>query len=148
MTTEPQQPTVLDAAAIEPGFGEVVLKDGPGGLRAKRFVGRFLTESKDYAKAGIEVTKVYRSRKGKFVVQHQVAEWAEFPQRSDLISELKADWRSWRNVFGVGTDEPEWGDYTVEIVDTVDELRDKVSPKLYRRVAAAVETPSTEDLDI
>ncbi|MFI5777100.1 EXLDI protein [Nocardia sp. NPDC051570] len=147
MTTEPQQPAVLDAPNDE-GLGEIIVKDGPGGLRAKRFVGRFLCEAKDYGKTGVEVSKVYRSRTGKFVVQHQVAEWTEFQNRSDLMTELKLDWRNWRNLLGIGSDEPDWGDYTVDIVDSIDELREKVSPKLYRRVVAAVETPHTEDLDI
>ncbi|MCM6776020.1 EXLDI protein [Nocardia sp. CDC159] len=144
MTTEPQQPAVLD----DERFEEILVKDGPGGLRAKRFVGRFLAEAREHTKTGIEVTKVYRSRKGKFVAQRQATEWLEFPNHADLVAELKSDWRNWRNLLGFGPELPEWGDYTVEIVDSIEELRERISPKLYRRVAAAVETPRTDDLDI
>ncbi|MBF6327592.1 EXLDI protein [Nocardia transvalensis] len=148
MTNDPQQPDVLAAVGAEEEFDEIIVKDGPGGLRAKRFVGRFLAETKEYSKTGIEVTKVYRSRKGKFVVQRLQSDWSEFPNRTNWMAELKSDWKNWRSMLGFGLEEPEWGDYTVDIVDSTDELREQLSSKLYRRVVAAVEPARTEDLDI
>ncbi|RDI46191.1 EXLDI protein [Nocardia mexicana] len=123
-------------------FGEISLKDGPGGLRVKRFIGRYLAEARDVAKTGTEVVRVYRSRKGKFVVHRQQSDWSDL----SALSELAADWRNWRSILGKG--DQDWGDFTVEIVDSLDELRAVVTPKLYRRVAAAVEQPQAENLDI
>ncbi|GAB2688531.1 EXLDI protein [Nocardia thraciensis] len=123
-------------------FGEISLKDGPGGLRVKRFTGRYLAEAREVGKSGTEVVRVYRSRKGKFVVHRQQADWSDL----SVLSELAADWRNWRGVLGKG--DQDWGDFTVEIVDSLDELRAVVTPKLSRRVAAVVEQPQAETLDI
>jgi EXLDI family protein len=40
------------------------------------------------------------------------------------------------------------GDSTLEVVDTVDELREKLPPELFDLVAAAAKQPVVEDLDI
>ncbi|WP_280267697.1 EXLDI protein [Nocardia wallacei] len=147
MTTDPQhleeQNRADDQGELVPAdaaFGEITLKDGPGGLRIKRFTGRYLAEVREVAKTGIEITKVYRSRKGKFVIQRQQTDWSDF----STLSNFAADWKNWRSILGDG----DWGDFTVEIVDSLDDLRAAVSPKLHRRVAAAVERPQAETLDI
>ncbi|MBF6171479.1 EXLDI protein [Nocardia blacklockiae] len=147
MTTDPHpgEPAATelpaeDADAAE--LGEITLKDGPGGLRRKRFVGRFLAEAREVAKTGIEVDRVYRSRKGKFVIQRQRSDWSDF----STLTNFAADWTNWRGILGVG--EQNWGDFTVEIVETLEDLRVAVAPKLYRRVVAATERLQTEVLDI
>ncbi|MFF0491392.1 EXLDI protein [Nocardia sp. NPDC004068] len=143
MTTESEPANVLEDA-----LREIVVKDGPNGLRGKRFTGRFLARTRDCTKVGIESHEVYRSRTGKFVVQRHMAEWAEFPNRKIVVADLGSSWKNWRNLFGLGPEEPDWGDYSVEIVDSIDELREHIPAKLHRRVVAAVETPYTEDLNI
>ncbi|WP_024800464.1 EXLDI protein [Nocardia sp. BMG51109] len=149
MTTDPQNPDVLDERPAEGNridlvgveYGEIVLRDGPGGVLRKRFEGRHLAEVREITKAGIEATRVYRSRKGKFVIQRQQADWSDLSTLTSL-----SDWRNWRSALGVG--EQNWGDFSVQVVDSLDELRVAIAPKLYRRVAAAVQQPRTEDLDI
>ncbi|BCK53069.1 EXLDI protein [Nocardia wallacei] len=123
-------------------YGEITLKDGPGGLRRKRFTGRYLAEAREVAKTGVTVDRVYHSRKGKFVIQRQRSDWSDVT----TLTGLAADWTNWRGILGVG--EQNWGDFTVEILDSLDDLRGVVPPKLYRRVVAATEQPHTEVLDI
>ncbi|QIS17735.1 EXLDI protein [Nocardia terpenica] len=148
MTTDPQQSDVLDRVhgdepePVDGDLEQIVVKDGPGGARAKRFFGRFVAETRDYAKTGVTVIRVYRSRRGKFVVQHQSSDWSDFSS----LANFPADLRAWRSMLGVG--DPHWGDFEVDVVDSLDELRGVVPPKLYRRVVAAIEPPRLEDLDI
>ena len=56
-------------------------------------------------------------------------------------------WRAW---LGIG--DFSWvgstGDSTLEVVDTVDELRAKLPQELFDMVAAAAQQPAVEDLDI
>ncbi|MBB5912932.1 EXLDI family protein [Nocardia transvalensis] len=148
MTTDPHSDEDTRAAVAEyDGLEEISLKDGPGGLRVKRFAGRYLAEAREVAKTGFEVTRVYRSRKGKFVIQRQQSDWSDLSTMATLAADWKNEWKNWRGLLG-GAGDRNWGDFTVEIVDSLDDLRPAVAPKLYRRVVAAVEQPRAEDLDI
>ncbi len=40
------------------------------------------------------------------------------------------------------------GESTLEVVDTLDALREKIPPQLYDMVAASARQPAVEDLDI
>ncbi|WP_378737070.1 EXLDI protein [Nocardia brasiliensis] len=125
-------------------FDEVVVKLGPGGARVQRFAGRLLGESPQVTKAGIEVVRVYSSRKGKYVVHRRTAEWTDFSVMADWVKELKK--KNWRNVLEL--DELSWGDSTLEVVDSDEELRDRVPAKIYRTLVDVTEQPPIEDLDI
>ncbi|WP_280270448.1 EXLDI protein [Nocardia wallacei] len=142
MTTDPQPWEAPGADLSAEDYGEITLKDGPGGLRRKRFTGRYLAEAREVAKTGVAVDRVYRSRKGKFVIQRQRSDWSDFA----TLTSFPADWSSWRGILGGG--EQNWGDFTVEIVDSLDDLRVAVASNLYRRVVAATERLHTEVLDI
>ncbi|MFF3566770.1 EXLDI protein [Nocardia jiangxiensis] len=153
MAIDSQQPVSADTpdstdAAAE--FTTVELADGPAGARTKRFEGRFVVQGREFGKREVEVTKVYQGRSGKFVVQRQRFDWAEMASRANF----QGNWKNWLSMLGgggFGVDleaEPTWGDYEVEVVDTLDDLRGLLSAKLHRRVVAVVEQPRIEYLDI
>ncbi|MEV6561031.1 EXLDI protein [Nocardia sp. NPDC051756] len=125
------------------GFREVVVKVGPGGGRAQRFTGRLLGESTQFTRAGVEQVRVYLSRKGKYAVHKQTTDWTDFSVVTDWVKDLKKDWRN-----GFDLDDQSWGDATLEVVDSVAELRDRVPLKIYRTLVDVTEHPPIEDLDI
>ncbi|MEV6323097.1 EXLDI protein [Nocardia sp. NPDC051787] len=160
MTSDPNNLTsadVVDEAACgvsftkgdtEPGgvedFREIVLKVGPGGVRRQRFFGTLLGESREYTKVGMDVVRVYVSRKGKFVVHRQESNWREMAAATDWT-----DWKNWGRVLvGFTGADREWGDYTVEIVDTPAELEGRIPAHIYRTVVDVAENPSSQDLQI
>ena len=86
---------------------------------------------------------VYRSRSGKFVIHTQ-----RNPDWSSRSADGKpGGWRAW---LGIG--DFSWvgstGDSTLEVVETVDELRAKLPPELFDMVVVAAQQPVVEDLDI
>lgn len=121
------------------GFDEITVRVGPQAKRKVRFTGVMLgTWGNNTA-----VINVYRSRSGKFVVHTWRA-----PDWSSRDADGKpGGWRSW---LGIG--DFSWvgstGDSTLEVVDTVDELREKLPPELFEMVSAAARQPVVEDLDI
>ncbi|MFQ6398371.1 EXLDI protein [Nocardia sp. KC 131] len=122
-------------------FHEVLVKVGPGGVRRQRFFGRAIGESRQFTKVGIQTVRVWVSRKGKFVVQVRRSEWADLSEMTNLIK----DWKNWRTT--LGTDDFGWGDYTVDVLDSVEELRDRVPERIYRALADAAGKPYTEDIN-
>ncbi|MFD0366007.1 EXLDI protein [Nocardia sp. GCM10030253] len=126
-------------------FGEVVLKVGPGGARQQRFFGRLVGESRQYSKVAIETVRVYLSRKGKYVVQVHRSEWSDLAESTDWFKDWK-NWKNWRGM--VGADELSWGDFTVEVVDSLEQLRDRVPEKIYRTLVDVAAHPYSQDLDV
>ncbi len=123
------------------GFDEVTVRVGPGPKagRKVRFTGVLLGTWGNNTTA----VNVYRSRSGKFVIHTQrMPDWA-----SRDADGRPGGWRSW-----LGLGDFSWvgstGDSTLEVVDTVDELREKLPPELFDMVAAAAMQPAVEDLDI
>ncbi|MFJ9362929.1 EXLDI protein [Nocardia sp. NPDC101769] len=151
------------------GMREITLRVGPGGGRTQRFVGRLLAEAQHVTKEGSESVQVFLSRKGKLVVHRHYVEWSDFAQASkNAARERKAEFitarhssdqsdlsvftnwakgfKNWREFLGLGEDG--YGDFTLEIVDSLMELRDRIPAKVYRIVADVVENPSSQVLDI
>lgn len=124
-------------------FREVVVKVGPGGVRAQRFTGRLLGESTQFTRVGVEQVRVYLSRKGKYAVHKQTTDWTDFSVMTDWVKDLKKDWRN-----GFDLDDQSWGDSTLQVLDSVEELRDRVPLKIYRTLVDVTEHPPIEDLDI
>jgi len=150
LTTDPNAPTgtessatVIDVTKTAPGqFREILLEVGPGGGRQQRFQGRLLGEGREYTKVGVELIRVYLSRKGKYVVHRRVSEWSDFA----ALSWIK-DWKkNWREIFEI--DDRTWADYTVEIVESFEDLAGLVPAKIYRSLADVTKHPQIEDLDI
>ncbi|QLY31799.1 EXLDI protein [Nocardia huaxiensis] len=153
---------------------EIVLRVGPGGGRTQRFTGRLLTESHQVTTAGTEIIRIYLSRKGKFVVHRHYIDWNDltqhakktFQDKKEGFAEARAqaghsgqfsqadlavfgnwlkDMKDWRGFLGL---DENFGDFTLDIVDTLAEVRNLVPAKAYRIVADAVGNPSVEHLDI
>ena len=125
------------------GYEEVVVRVGLGNGRKVRFTAALAGMYADTAKGREAVYNVYRGRTGKYVihVERQEQFWM-------VDGEGKpAGWRGW-----IGVGDVRYGsapkESTLEVVDTLEQLRDKVPPELFDMVARSSQQPSVEDLDI
>ncbi|MCK2238833.1 MULTISPECIES: EXLDI protein [unclassified Crossiella] len=144
------------------GFDEIVVKVGPGVGRKVRFSGVLLGEWGAASDQRMEVYRVYRSRTGKFVLHvDRSPDWTSnwTPTDPTGASATTGGWRgligmgknqSWTSFLGLG--EQTWGfaegEATLEVVETVEQLREKIPEELYTLIARAAEHPPVEDLDI
>ena len=125
------------------GFDEFIVRVGPGKGRKVRFTGVFLGEWLNTSYSRVETFRVYRGRTGKYVLH---------VERSPDFSVLNAEGKpaGWRGYLGIG--EISYGNIpgesTLEVVATLDELRDKIPPQLYDSISASARHPAVEDLDI
>lgn len=124
------------------GYEEIELAVGHNGVRRVRFSGALLGEWRDINDQRMEHIRVFRSRKAKIVLHAQYSAWSEYPKDASLLK----DWKQWRRVLGIG--DQDWGDFQLEIVDSLADLKGKIPDKLYDRVADIVDRPAIEDLDI
>ena len=125
------------------GFEEIIVHVGPAPGRKVRFVGVLLGEWVNSSWTRVEAFRVYRSRTGKFVVHVE-----RTPASSVLDSEGRP--AGWRGHLGLGNFSYAMtpGESTVEVIESLDELRDRIPPQLYDMVAASAQRPVVEDLDI
>ena len=125
------------------GFDEVVVRVGPGRGRKVRFTGILLGEWINATSSRAETFRVYRGRRGKFVVHIE---------RSPEYTMVDADGKpaGWRGYLGIGNvsygSAP--GESTLEVVASLDELRTRIPAQLYDMVAGSAQRPPVEDLDI
>ena len=121
------------------GFDEITVRVGPKAGRKVRFTGVLLGTWGNNTTA----INVYRSRSGKFVVHTQrTPDWT-----SRDAEGRPGGWRSWLGI-GDYTWVGSTGESTLEVVDTVEVLREKIPSELFDLVAAAAKQPVVEDLDI
>ena len=135
----------LEEGRLE-GYDEITVRVGRGAGRKQRFSGVLLAEGGRSSKNGYEAFKVYRSRTGKFVLH---------ADRSNLYSvgaddeQYLSGWRSW---IGNWSSDQSWsmaqGEATLDVVDTIEELRELIPEDLYELVEEAGNHPVVEDLDI
>jgi EXLDI family protein len=128
------------------GHDEVTVKVGVGAGRKVRFSGILLGEWGRSTASSVEVYRVYRSRKGKFVVHaDRSPKWSSGPDDD----KWNTGWRAW---VGNWSANQTWtytqGEATLEVADSLEALRGLVPPELYDLVAAAAEHPDVEDLDL
>jgi EXLDI family protein len=125
------------------GFDEITVRVGPGAGRKVRFTGALLGTWGNSTSGRAEIINVYRSRSGKFVIHIQ-----RTPDWTTRDAEGRpGGWRGWLglgNFSWLGTT----GESTLEVVDTVDMLREKIPSELFDMVAASAQQPVVEDLDI
>ncbi len=125
------------------GFDEVVVRVGPGHGRKIRFNGVFLGEWVNTSYSRVETFRVYRGRSGKFVLHIE---------RSPDFSMLNAEGKpaGWRGYLGIG--DISYGntpaESTLEIVESLEELRGRIPTQLFDSVASSTRQPDVEDLDI
>lgn len=125
------------------GFDEIIVRVGLGKGRKVRFVGVLLGEWLNTTPSRVETSRVYRGRTGKFVVHIE---------RSPDFSMVDAEGKpaGWRGYLGIGNvsygSTP--GESTLEVVESLDDLRERIPPQLYDMVAGAAQRQPVEDLDI
>ncbi len=126
------------------GFEEITVRVVPGG-RKVRFSGVLLGEWTNSSSSSSlwEVFRVYRSRTGKYVLHtDRTAEYAA------LDAEGKP--AGWRGYLGLGNisyrSRP--AQSTLDVFDSLDELRPRIPVQLYEMVADSADRPAVENLDI
>ncbi|GAB1818753.1 EXLDI protein [Herbidospora sp. RD11066] len=137
----------------EEGYDEVVLKVGQGtAVRKQRFSGILLGEWGRTTGRRDEKFRVYRSRKGKFVLHVERS-----PEWTDSLTRGADNWVS--GLFSrealrtyLGLADSDWGfvqgEATLEVFDTFDQLGGRI-PEEFRTLLTELDRdPPVEDLDI
>jgi EXLDI family protein len=129
------------------GFDEITVSVGPGRGRRQRFSGVLLGEWARSTNTSFAIYRVYRTRTGKFAVHtERSAEWK--PGGPDA-EKWTTGWRSW---VGNWSSNQSWGltpeHSTLQVADSIDELRELLPDELYAMVAELADQPAVEDLDI
>ncbi len=128
------------------GFKEITVKVGSPPNRKQRFFGVFLGEWGRQARNRVERYRLYRTRTNKFAVHiERSPDWSwEHPAGNGGWFERMT------NYLGMG--DQSWGhtagEAKLEVVETVEELREKIPAELFEMVKGALENPTIEDLDI
>ena len=125
------------------GFDEIIVRVGLGRGRKVRFTGVLLGEWANSSSSRVETFRVYRGRTGKFVLH--VERGAEF-----VMVDAEGKPAGWRGHLGIGNisygSTP--GESTLEVIETLDELRERIPRQLYEMAAGSARQPPVEDLDI
>jgi EXLDI family protein len=125
------------------GFDEITVRVGIGSGRKVRFVGVLVGEWADTTRGREEQFRVFRGRKGKYVVHvDRSAQW--------WMHDAEGKPAGWRGYLGIG--DIQYGsaprESTLEIVETLDDLQGKIPPALYEMVARSSHQPAVEDLEV
>jgi EXLDI family protein len=128
---------------LREGFDDIVVRVGIGAGRKVRFTGLLVGEWLDTRQKAAEHFRVWRGRTGRFVLHiERSADWWA----------VDADGKpaGWRGHLGIG--DVRYGsspkESTLEVVDTLEALRDKVPPELFEMVSRSARQPTVEELDI
>jgi EXLDI family protein len=125
------------------GYDQVTVRVGVGAGRKIRFSATLVGEWADTIDSRTERIRVWRGRKGRYVlhIEREPQYWMEDAEGKPA---------GWRGYLGIGN--VRYGgapkESTLEVVDTLEELRQKVPQELYEMVARSSRQPAVEDLDI
>lgn len=129
--------------ALQDGFDEITVSVGAGKGRRQRFFGVLLGEWARSTKDRVEQFHVYRTRTGKYVLHTERSAQAHWSAGADGTA------TGLRKYF---SSDQQWGTTppiaTLEILDALDDLRERVPDELFELVLTADEQPFVEDLDI
>jgi EXLDI family protein len=125
------------------GFDEITVRVGPKKSRKVRFTGVLLGEWVTPTSGAVETIRVYGTRSGKYVIHvDRSAGWTAVDAEGKPAG--------WRGYLGIG--DISYGTIpamsTLEVVDTLEAVRDKVPPQLFDIVASSAKQAPIEDLDI
>ncbi len=140
------------------GFDEItVTVNGEGAHRRKRFLGQRLVRwlQPTVNGKGTEILSVYRTAGKRYALHtRSIPKWPFSGGDPDYM----ADPKNWGVGNGLLQKLMTWGydyesfkesgDYTLQVFDTLEELKSHVSNDLYTAVSQAMEGPEIEDLDI
>ena len=128
---------------LQGGFEDIVVRVGIGSGRKVRFTAVLVGEWVDTKDSRAEHFRVYRGRSGKYVLH--VERTAEY-----WMVDAEGKPAGWRGYLGIGN--IRYGgapkEATLDVVGTLDELRDKVPPELFEMVSRSARRPTVEELDI
>ena len=128
---------------LNEGFDDITVRVGLGSGRKVRFTGVLVGEWMDTRPSRVERFRVFRGRTGKYVLHVERS-----PEYWMVDAEGKP--AGWRGYLGVGSvkygESPK--ESTLEVVATLDELREKIPPELFEMVARSARQPTVEELDI
>jgi len=125
------------------GYDEVKVRVGTGKGRRVRFTALLLGEWTNTNNSGLERFRVWRGRTGKYVVH---------VERSEGFTMVDQDGKpaGWRGYLGIGN--LSYGSSaaqaSLDVVESLDELRERIPPQLYDIVARAPREPEVEELDV
>lgn len=126
------------------GFEEITVKVGHGSGRKVRFSGILLGEWMRTEHERFDHFHVYRGRNGKFALH---IERGGYYEMRDAQGNPLTGWRAWTGIgMAAGGGRPP--EATLEVADTLEELRERMPAELYEMVVASVDQPSIEDIDI
>ncbi|WP_062347721.1 EXLDI protein [Herbidospora yilanensis] len=137
----------------EEGYDEIIVKVGQGAaVRKQRFSGILLGEWGRTAGQRNEMFRVYRSRKGKYVLHVERS-----PEWTDSMTRDADNWltglfsrEALRTYLGLA--DSDWGfiqgESTIEVLETFEQLRGKVPDEFYAMITDLGGSPAVEDLDI
>ncbi len=128
---------------VRAGYDEVTVRVGLGAGRKVRFSAVLVGEWMDTNSNRVVSYRVYRGRTGKYVVYtERSAEWWAVDAEG-----RPAGWRGWLGIgnlrYGSAPQES-----SLEIVPTIEELREKVPAELFEIVERSARQPLVEELDV
>ena len=139
-------------------FEEItIIVNRQGAHRRKRFRGQLLVRwlQPTANEEGTEVLNVYRTAGKRYALHTRVVPEWDFSEGDPDYWGNPDNWGVkngfLKKLMGFGWDWEtfkESGDYTLQIFDTLDDLKSHVSKDLYQAVSQAMEGPEIEDLDI
>jgi EXLDI family protein len=128
---------------LREGYDEHVVRVGLGAGRKVRFTALLVGEWMDASNSRQVRYRVFRGRGGKYVL-HVERE----PEFWTVDAEGKP--AGWRGHLGIG--DVRYGsspkEASLEVLDTLEQLRDKVPSDLFEMVSRSARQPTVEDLDI
>jgi len=142
------------------GLTEYTVGVGAAGARhRKRFVGHQLARWRHHSAAGqVETFTVYRTAKGRFAVHmRRDPDWLNWTDERDWNN--PASWSMPQRPHRPGSEDPgtgggdgrSWwhsGEYTLQVYDSIDDLKRAIPPELAHLVKENLTIPAVEDLDI
>ncbi len=128
---------------LREGYDDVVVRVGIGAGRKVRFTALLVGDWLDTSDRRPVRYRVYRSRRGKYVlhVEREPDYWTV---------DVEGKPAGWRGYLGLG--DFRYGavprESTLEVIDALEALREKVPPELFDMVERSSRQPPVEDLDI